>query len=193
MSNVVTLSDSTAHARAVKARLWNPTGGRASSEIDVISDPEKRRRLQAQADSFLEARNAQQDFERAKAAGELLLKALQERAHVLAIARQIAEEEPPPPPTILDVLRAVARYTGIPSLDIQSARLTQNVVRPRQIAMYLARELTLYSLPAIGRRLGGRDHTTILHGHRKIKRLIEGGDVRLAADVDNIKWELGIR
>lgn len=195
MSNVVTLSDSAAHAKAVKARLWNAPGGRDSPEIDVISEPEKRRRLQAQADAFQDARRAQRDFERAKAAGELLLHALEERAHAKAIARAIMEEEEPqkPPPSILDILRAVARYTKVPSVDIQSARRTLNVVRPRQIVMYLAKELTLSSLPQIGRRLGNRDHTTVLHGHRKIKWLIEDGDTELSADIDNIKWELGIR
>ena len=48
----------------------------------------------------------------------------------------------------------------------------RNVARPRQIAMYLSKQLTSRSLPEIGRRFGGRDHTTIMHGVRKIEELI---------------------
>jgi chromosomal replication initiator protein len=55
--------------------------------------------------------------------------------------------------------------------DLLSSRRTAVVVKPRQIAMYLAKTLTLRSLPEIGRRFGGRDHTTVLHAVRKIESL----------------------
>lgn len=74
-------------------------------------------------------------------------------------------------PTIRAVLLAVSQRYLIDVSDITSARRTVNVVRPRQIAMYLAKQLTQRSLPEIGRRIGGRDHTTIIHGVRKIARL----------------------
>ena len=70
-----------------------------------------------------------------------------------------------------------------------SSRRTANVVRPRQIAMYLAKTLTLRSLPEIGRRFGGRDHTTVLHAVRKIESLI-GQDTSLAAEIEAIKGQL---
>jgi chromosomal replication initiator protein len=70
-----------------------------------------------------------------------------------------------------------------------SSRRTANVVRPRQIAMYLAKTLTLRSLPEIGRRFGGRDHTTVLHAVRKIEGLI-GKDNALAAEIESLKSQL---
>ncbi len=69
---------------------------------------------------------------------------------------------------IEDIQRTVARQYNVSRADLLSARRTANVVRPRQIAMYLAKTLTLRSLPEIGRRFGGRDHTTVLHAVRKI-------------------------
>jgi chromosomal replication initiator protein len=60
------------------------------------------------------------------------------------------------------------------------------VVRPRQIAMYLAKTLTLRSLPEIGRRFGGRDHTTVLHAVRKIENLV-GNDTTTADEVELLK------
>jgi chromosomal replication initiator protein len=67
-----------------------------------------------------------------------------------------------------------------------SSRRTANVVRPRQIAMYLAKTLTLRSLPEIGRRFGGRDHTTVLHAVRKIETLV-GKDTTTADEVELLK------
>lgn len=65
----------------------------------------------------------------------------------------------------------VARREGLRLLDVLSHRRTARVVRPRQMIMWLARELTPRSLPEIGRSLGGRDHTTVLHGCRRIDQL----------------------
>jgi chromosomal replication initiator protein len=63
---------------------------------------------------------------------------------------------------------------------------TTDVVRPRQIAMFLAKDLTPHSLPVIGRKFGGRDHTTVLHAVRKIEAL-RVSDETLAADLDAIR------
>ncbi len=70
---------------------------------------------------------------------------------------------------IEEIQRIVARHYNVNRSDLLSSRRTANVVRPRQIAMYLAKTLTLRSLPEIGRRFGGRDHTTVLHAVRKIE------------------------
>jgi chromosomal replication initiator protein len=70
-----------------------------------------------------------------------------------------------------------------------SSRRTANVVRPRQVAMYLAKSLTLRSLPEIGRRFGGRDHTTVLHAVRKIEGLV-GNDMALAEEIEILKRQL---
>jgi chromosomal replication initiator protein len=85
-----------------------------------------------------------------------------------------------------DILRVVAKHYGVSRADLLSSRRTANVVRPRQIAMYLAKTLTLRSLPEIGRRFGGRDHTTVLHAVRKIEGLVQGDKV-LAEEIDALK------
>jgi len=90
---------------------------------------------------------------------------------------------------IEEIQRIVARHYNVSRSDLLSARRTANVVRPRQIAMYLAKTLTLRSLPEIGRRFGGRDHTTVLHAVRKIETLI-GVDNALAAEVEALKSQL---
>jgi chromosomal replication initiator protein len=90
---------------------------------------------------------------------------------------------------IEEIQRIVARHYNVSRSDLLSARRTANVVRPRQIAMYLAKTLTLRSLPEIGRRFGGRDHTTVLHAVRKIESLI-GVDSTLAGEIEALKSQL---
>jgi hypothetical protein len=75
--------------------------------------------------------------------------------------------------TVALILRLVAAHYSLSVTELISDRCTRNVVRPRQIAAYLARHMTTLSMPAIGRLLGGRDHTTILHAVRTIDRLME--------------------
>ena len=90
---------------------------------------------------------------------------------------------------IEDIQRVVARQYNVSRADLLSSRRTANVVRPRQVAMYLAKVLTLRSLPEIGRRFGGRDHTTVLHAVRKIEALV-GNDNALAEEVESLKRQL---
>ena len=80
----------------------------------------------------------------------------------------IREPRPPGPPTIDMIQRAVARHFNVTRHDMLSERRTADIVLPRQIAMYLCKALTLRSMPEVGRRFGGRDHTTVLHAIRKI-------------------------
>jgi chromosomal replication initiator protein len=87
---------------------------------------------------------------------------------------------------IEDIQRLVASHYNISKSDILSSRRTATVVRPRQIAMFLSKALTLRSLPEIGRRFGGRDHTTVLHAVRKIESLT-GLDTALAGEIDLLK------
>ena len=87
---------------------------------------------------------------------------------------------------IEDIQRVVARQYNVSRADLLSSRRTANVVRPRQVAMYLAKVLTLRSLPEIGRRFGGRDHTTVLHAVRKIENLA-GNDSALADEIETLK------
>jgi chromosomal replication initiation ATPase DnaA len=84
------------------------------------------------------------------------------------------------------IKRAVCKQFNIPRTAIESATRKANVVRPRQIAMYLVRKHTNHSYAEIGRRLGGRDHSTILHAFHKINSLI-GNDASLAAAVSELE------
>jgi chromosomal replication initiator protein len=90
---------------------------------------------------------------------------------------------------IEDIQRVVARQYNVSRADLLSSRRTANVVRPRQVAMYLAKILTLRSLPEIGRRFGGRDHTTVLHAVRKIEALASN-DIAFAEEIEALKRQL---
>jgi hypothetical protein len=109
------------------------------------------------------------------------------RAHYAAARARLNPAPPPPPPRVptlaelfpydesppvrapscSSIFAHVCAFYGVTMADLLSARTTQAVARPRQIAMHLARELTARSLPEIGARLGKRDHTTVLYGARR--------------------------
>ena len=91
--------------------------------------------------------------------------------------------------TVEEIQRKVAEYFNIKMSDMVSNRRMQNIARPRQIAMYIAKKLTSKSLPEIGRKFGGRDHTTILHAVRKIQELC-ADDFDFANDVEILKRSL---
>jgi chromosomal replication initiator protein len=90
---------------------------------------------------------------------------------------------------IEDILRIISRHYGVSKGDILSQRRHRSVVWPRQIGMYLAKQLTSRSLPEIGRRFGGRDHTTVLHAIRKIEGEL-GGNARLKDEIEELKKQL---
>lgn len=92
--------------------------------------------------------------------------------------------------SIEDIQRRVAEYYGIRLPDMQSPRKARAVARPRQIAMYLSKVMTEHSLPDIGRKFGGRDHTTIIHGIRKIETLM-AEDPSLKEDIEALKRSIG--
>ncbi|MGI9481085.1 MAG: chromosomal replication initiator protein DnaA [Hyphomicrobiales bacterium] len=81
-----------------------------------------------------------------------------------------------------DILKVVGRHFNVPKADLLSPRRARSIVRPRQIGMYLAKTLTTRSLPEIGRRFGGRDHSTVLHAVRKIEELMQA-DEKMAREV----------
>jgi chromosomal replication initiator protein len=103
--------------------------------------------------------------------------------------RDLIRPQDPKKVKIEDIQRIVARHYNVSRSDLLSSRRTANVVRPRQVAMYLAKTLTLRSLPEIGRRFGGRDHTTVLHAVRKIEHLV-GNDTALAEEIELLKRQL---
>ena len=100
--------------------------------------------------------------------------------------RDLVRTREPKRVKIEDIQKLVATHYNVSRADILSSRRTATVVRPRQIAMYLAKVLTLRSLPEIGRRFGGRDHTTVLHAVRKIEGLA-GKDGTLSEEIELLK------
>jgi len=89
--------------------------------------------------------------------------------------------------TVPNIQKIVAEYFGVRLQDLLSKRRVRSLARPRQIAMALSKELTEHSLPEIGEAFGGRDHTTVLHACRTIRKLCEA-DTRMRQD-----WEQLIR
>jgi chromosomal replication initiator protein len=87
---------------------------------------------------------------------------------------------------IEEIQRIVSRHYNVSKQDLLSNRRTRTIVKPRQIAMYLAKMLTPRSLPEIGRRFGGRDHTTVLHAVRKIED-VAGKDQKLSQEIELLK------
>jgi len=75
--------------------------------------------------------------------------------------------------TINDIQAKVGEFYGLKLEDFKARKRTKAVAFPRQIAMYLSRELTDFSLPKIGEAFGGRDHTTVIHAHEKISKLVQ--------------------
>jgi chromosomal replication initiator protein len=92
--------------------------------------------------------------------------------------------------TILDIQKAVGEHYHIKLEDFTAKRRTKSIAFPRQVAMYLSREMTDCSLPKIGDEFGGRDHTTVIHAHEKISKLLKD-DQGLQQDIKQIKSMLG--
>jgi Bacterial dnaA protein helix-turn-helix len=93
---------------------------------------------------------------------------------------------PPRPPTIRNIVAEVAAFHTITADQILSPNRTHRIVRPRQIACYLARHLTKLSVSQIGKRIGGRDHTTVLHSIQKVERLMVSDEL-LANQIDALR------
>jgi chromosomal replication initiator protein len=91
--------------------------------------------------------------------------------------------------TIDEIQKKVAEHFSIRLADMSSARRSRSVARPRQVAMYLAKQLTSRSLPEIGRKFGNRDHTTVMHGVARIVALIKE-DRAFADDVELLRRSL---
>jgi len=91
--------------------------------------------------------------------------------------------------TVDEIQKTVAEHFTLKQADLLSERRTRSVARPRQIAMYLCKQHTTRSYPDIGRRFGGRDHTTVLHGVRKIEELMAQDD-QIARDVEALTRKL---
>ncbi|MCL4130635.1 UNVERIFIED_CONTAM: hypothetical protein GTU68_038290 [Idotea baltica] len=87
---------------------------------------------------------------------------------------------------IEDIQKIVSQHYNVSRTDMLSARRTRTIVLPRQIAMYIAKNVTPRSLPEIGRRFGNRDHTTVLHAVRKIEGLLQT-DKKLSQEIELLR------
>lgn len=91
--------------------------------------------------------------------------------------------------TIEDIQRKVTQHYNIKMADMHSPRRARSVARPRQIAMYLCKKLTTRSLPEIGRKFGGRDHTTVMHAVKKVTELAQEDDA-IMQDIEALTQSL---
>lgn len=91
--------------------------------------------------------------------------------------------------TIAGIQNAVCKYYHIPLHDLKGKKRVRSIVVPRQIAMYLSREMTSSSLPKIGQEFGGKDHTTVIHAHEKIELALKK-DEDLKREINDIKKNL---
>lgn len=113
-----------------------------------------------------------------------------ETAWITAIEEVVIEDAPDPKgPSVKDIKRCVARHFNLSLADLESPRKFAKIVKPRQIAFYLARKLTTRSFPDIGRRFGGKDHTTILHACKIVARRMEA-DPKLAQTIRCLEEQL---
>lgn len=182
------------HAR--RQRLW--FNGQKSSELEVLSVPALRA---LRVDS---AKVRAHDLEIAALRRQVRLEQLtrlrwrrlqklvlwnRHRDIVPQVAEALRTQVIPKRVTISQIARAVCKQYRVKPADITSSRRTANVILPRHVLFYLARLLTLSSLPMIGAKCGGKDHTTVLHGARRIAELIKT-DPQLAAEVEAIRASL---
>ena len=91
--------------------------------------------------------------------------------------------------TVEEIQRKVSDHYNIRLSDLIGPKRVRTFARPRQVAMYLAKTMTSRSLPEIGRRFGGRDHTTVMHGVRKIEELKQQ-DSQIADDLELLRRSL---
>jgi chromosomal replication initiator protein len=119
---------------------------------------------------------------------QLISEAADERAWAVEIMG-LSDGSPAPvrPPRVLEIQRATAEHFGVPVSELLTERRNRRTTRARHLAMYLAREMTLKTFPEIGRAFGGRDHSTVLHGVRRIEEKLPF-DGELAADVAHIRF-----
>jgi hypothetical protein len=182
-----------------RERLWFPANGIASSELDVLSAPGLRRKKAVIAEKLRRIERGRQLYQMTKKESKII-----ERAKTIPLVTHRNPQpytgpvEPPLidgdcrwPVTIRDICRASCRHYDVNLLDFVSNRRHAKLVRARQVAMYIARTHTTRSYPEMGRIMGGRDHTTILFGVRKIESLLPD-DEKLRGDVDAIVAMLSV-
>jgi chromosomal replication initiation ATPase DnaA len=202
--------------REIRRRLRTPVNGRDSSELDIVS-PTLARRLRtaqdAQARATADQQRRQAIIDRQIAAA--LVQATSDVNEADARERRINElvdqirnsetelktlcaaslsEQPRDfsfQGKFSQVLDVVSKFYSIHTIHIVSQQRTAPICRARHVLMWAAYHLTGMSLAQIGRRLGGRDHTTVLSGMRKIQRQLDTGNARTTVEIADIKKSMG--
>lgn len=113
-------------------------------------------------------------------------------SELIQLAQQPRQRPPNARITVEEIQQVVLSYYQLEAKDMQSKDRSKRKARPRQIAMYFAKEFTDLSFPDIGRRFGYRDHTTVMYAHRKINELIST-DKRVKKECDQMQRLLGVR
>jgi chromosomal replication initiation ATPase DnaA len=175
-----------AEALALKKRMRNPPNGRVSTELEIVSEAVLSRR-QRLAASFEAERKA---AERRKTAIEYEVAEARRRAEEYRRSQEEWErrrrEQTIP---ISEIIDACAERYGVSAVNIISAQRRKAFCHARQIAMYLCTILTTRSLPQIGRYIGDRDHTTVMHGRNRVQEMIEHNP-EFAREIDDLKHTL---
>lgn len=192
-------------AAAIRARLRNPPNARLDHGIDLrrVKPSIKLRFMPWTAADVIEAEMARVEscsrrepicisIEDMGGFDAPPVPVILRSADITIIPTLLAIEARASYPPVPVIIQEVSKFYSVSVIDLMSARRTANIVKPRQVAMYLAKTLTLRSLPDIGRRLGGRDHTTVLHGVRKIESLLPTTD-RLSDEIEILKLNIAQR
>jgi hypothetical protein len=160
------------HYKAVRSRLWDPPNARADDGIDL-----KRRPHQVPVIKHHLPKRPR--FPSFPPLPQLVMRPPELAAH----------------PTVHEIIKAVSEAFLVSVTDIRSKRRTAGLVQARQIAVALAKRLTLQSYPEIGRNMGGRDHTTCIHSVKKpaIVALIRAVETEMGDSLDPVAWAQAIR
>lgn len=171
---------------SLRLRALSQHDGIASTELDIISDAERRWRRAQAAMERAEAR-AKDNHARwrtyIEACHAQAQKDKEHTAKVLAAERQVS---------VTIIIETVARFYDKRPDQLISATRSRPLLKPRHVAMYLARKLTKRSYPELGRLFGGRDHTTIIHACQKIAAMVQM-DGAVARDIEALREQLTSR
>lgn len=182
LKECATAAEVMANARAVKQRV---SGWKQPVDLSLL-----RREIEKSVeDRYLPiVADLRAQVEHWRGQYDLIMALLPQKSEVVA---QPVEPEEKPARTVAGIKRLVAAASNLDVALLDSDQRRAPVVRARQIAMYLAYEHTPNSTPSIGRKLGGRDHTTVMHGHRKIATL-RTLDSELDDHIRKLEAQLGI-
>lgn len=188
-------------AASVRERLRNPPNARLDSGIDLkrISHTSKLRFMSWASPEIVEFEKARVEARppicisiEDKGGFDDVVPVILKPASVAIIPTPFTMEARALYPTVGMILQETAKFYCVSVIDMLSDRRTADIVRPRHVCMFLAKELTLRSLPYIAKRLGDKDHTTILHAVNKIKSLCEK-DERLRDEIHVLTLNIAAR